>query len=54
MIRPSQAVVGRTEAVRARVYGVSAERRITNPAVAAICDAPTAEAGGGARKRLRP
>ncbi|MFN8093109.1 MAG: transcriptional activator NhaR [Vicinamibacteria bacterium] len=47
-------VVGRTEAVRARVYGVSAERRIKNPAVAAICDAPTAEAGGGARKRLRP
>jgi LysR family transcriptional activator of nhaA len=33
-------VVGRTEAVRARVYGVSAERRIKNPAVAAICAAP--------------
>ncbi len=31
--------VGRTEAVRARVYGVSAERRIKNPGVAAICDA---------------
>ena len=30
-------VVGRTEAVRARVYGVSAERRIKNPGVAAIC-----------------
>ncbi len=29
--------VGRTEAVRARVYGVSVERRIKNPAVAAIC-----------------
>ena len=29
--------VGRTEAVRARVYGVSAERRIKNPGVAAIC-----------------
>jgi LysR family transcriptional activator of nhaA len=29
--------VGRTEAVRARVYAVSAERRIKNPAVAAIC-----------------
>ncbi len=47
-------VVGRTEAVRARVYGVSAERRIKNPAVAAICDAPTAGAGGAARKGLRP
>jgi len=31
--------VGRTEAVRARVYGVSAERRIKNPGVAAICGA---------------
>jgi LysR family transcriptional activator of nhaA len=31
-------VVGRTEAVRARVYGVSAERRVEHPAVAAICD----------------
>jgi LysR family transcriptional activator of nhaA len=31
--------VGRTEAVRARVYGVSAERRLKNPAVAAICGA---------------
>jgi LysR family transcriptional activator of nhaA len=30
--------VGRTEAVRARVYAVSAERRIKHPAVAAICD----------------
>ena len=31
--------VGRTEAVRARVYAVSAERRIKHPGVAAICDA---------------
>jgi LysR family transcriptional activator of nhaA len=34
--------VGRTEAVRARVYGVSVERRIKNPAVAAICGADLA------------
>ena len=34
--------VGRTEAVRARVYGVSVERRIKNPAVAAICGAALA------------
>jgi LysR family transcriptional activator of nhaA len=31
-------VVGRTAAVRARVYAVSAERRIKHPGVAAICD----------------
>ena len=31
--------VGRTEAVRARVYAISAERRIKHPAVAAICNA---------------
>jgi LysR family transcriptional activator of nhaA len=31
--------VGRTEAVRARVYAISAERRIKHPAVAAICSA---------------
>jgi len=37
--------VGRTEAVRARVYGVSAERRIKNPGVAAIC---------GSARPLRP
>lgn len=30
--------LGRTEAVRARVYAVSAERRIKHPAVAVICD----------------
>ncbi len=32
-------VVGRTAAVRARVYAVSPERRLKHPAVAAICDA---------------
>ena len=37
--------VGRTEAVRARVYGVSVERRIKNPGVAAIC---------GSARPLRP
>jgi LysR family transcriptional activator of nhaA len=42
-------VVGRTAAVRARVYAVSAERRIKHPAVAAICD--TARADLGVRKR---
>ena len=42
--------VGRTEAVRARVYAVSAERRIKNPAVAAICGA----AEGDLRVRARP
>jgi LysR family transcriptional regulator, transcriptional activator of nhaA len=31
--------VGRTEAVRARVYAISPERRIKHPAVAAICQA---------------
>ena len=36
--------VGRTEAVRARVYAISAERRIKHPAVAAICNAARAEA----------
>ena len=41
-------VVGRTAAVRARVYAVSAERRIKNPAVAAICDA--AQVGLGIRR----
>jgi LysR family transcriptional activator of nhaA len=40
-------VVGRTAAVRARVYAVSAERRIKHPAVAVICD--TARAGLGVR-----
>jgi LysR family transcriptional regulator, transcriptional activator of nhaA len=40
--------VGRTEAVRARVYAVSAERRIRHPAVAAICD--TARTGLGVRR----
>jgi LysR family transcriptional activator of nhaA len=40
--------VGRTEAVRARVYAVSAERRIKHPAVAAICD--TARSGLGVRR----
>ena len=32
-------VVGRTAAVRARVYAVSPERRLKHPAVAAICEA---------------
>jgi LysR family transcriptional activator of nhaA len=41
-------VVGRTAAVRARVYAVSAERRIKHPAVAAICE--SAGAGHGVRK----
>jgi len=41
-------VVGRTAAVRARVYAVSAERRLKHPAVAAICD--TARAGLGVRR----
>jgi LysR family transcriptional activator of nhaA len=41
-------VVGRTAAVRARVYAISAERRIKNPAVAAICD--TARVGLGVRR----
>jgi LysR family transcriptional regulator, transcriptional activator of nhaA len=41
-------VVGRTAAVRARVYAISAERRIKNPAVAAICD--TARVGLGIRR----
>jgi LysR family transcriptional activator of nhaA len=41
-------VVGRTAAVRARVYAVSAERRIKHPAVAAICD--TARAALGVRR----
>jgi LysR family transcriptional activator of nhaA len=40
--------VGRTEAVRARVYAVSAERRIKHPAVAAICG--TARTGLGVRR----
>jgi LysR family transcriptional activator of nhaA len=40
--------VGRTEAVRARVYAVSAERRLKHPAVAAICD--TARAALGVRR----
>jgi LysR family transcriptional activator of nhaA len=40
--------VGRTEAVRARVYAVSAERRIKHPAVAAICD--TARLGLGVKR----
>ena len=44
-------VVGRTAAVRARVYAVSAERRIKHPAVAAICD--TARVGLGIRRRER-
>jgi LysR family transcriptional activator of nhaA len=45
-------VVGRTEAVRARVYGVSAERRIKNPAVAAICGtASTAAPRNGGKGR---
>ncbi len=39
--------VGRTEAVRARVYAVSAERRIKHPGVAAICG--TARLGLGVR-----
>jgi len=39
--------VGRTEAVRARVYAVSAERRIKHPAVAAICN--TARTGLGVK-----
>ncbi len=40
--------VGRTEAVRARVYAISAERRLKHPAVAAICDA--ARVGLGVRR----
>ena len=40
--------VGRTEAVRARVYAISAERRLKHPAVAAICD--TARAGLGVKR----
>ena len=40
--------VGRTEAVRARVYAVSAERRIKHPAVAAICE--TARTGLGVKR----
>jgi LysR family transcriptional activator of nhaA len=47
-------VVGRSEAVRARVYGVSAERRIKNPAVAAICNAPAAAGAVGVKKGRRP
>ncbi len=41
-------VVGRTAAVRARVYAVSPERRLKHPAVAAICDA--GRAGLGVRR----
>jgi LysR family transcriptional activator of nhaA len=40
--------VGRTEAVRARVYAISAERRIKHPGVAAICG--TARLGLGVRR----
>jgi len=47
--------VGRTEAVRARVYAVSAERRIKHPGVAAICrTALGAEASPEARRAPRP
>ena len=38
-------VVGRTAAVRARVYAVSPERRLKHPAVAAICEAGRADLG---------
>jgi LysR family transcriptional activator of nhaA len=38
-------VVGRTAAVRARVYAVSPERRLKHPAVAAICEAGRAGLG---------
>jgi LysR family transcriptional activator of nhaA len=41
-------VVGRTAAVRARVYAVSPERRLKHPAVAAICAA--GRAGLGVRR----
>jgi LysR family transcriptional activator of nhaA len=41
-------IVGRTEAIRARVYAVSAERRIKHPAVAAICG--TARFAPGVRR----
>jgi LysR family transcriptional regulator, transcriptional activator of nhaA len=36
-------VVGRVDAIRERFYAISADRKITHPAVTAICAAARAE-----------
>jgi LysR family transcriptional activator of nhaA len=48
------AVVGRTQAVTERYYAISAERRLTHPAVAAITSAARTEMFGSASRRRRP
>lgn len=39
--------LGRTDAVRARVYAISPERRVEHPAVAVICEAAQRQLRGG-------